>query len=137
MIMLVSGILIINEILVQRDQPAFLDVEREGIVAYVVDGDTIVLQNGEKVRLVGVNAPEVSSDDGLKAKEFVEHFCPPGTVIGLDVDGLSPKDKYGRTVAVVYVEVSGQWVNLNAELLHSGHASLMFVPPSEFNPYLW
>ena len=116
------------------------NIERIVVVDYVVDGDTISLQNGEKVRLVGINTPEVHPQEepgGREAKEFIENLCPLGTEIGLDVDDLDSMDHYGRTIAVVYVEVDGSWVNLNAELLRLGYAEIMFIPPSEFNPYQW
>jgi micrococcal nuclease len=90
--------------------------------------------------LVGINTPEIGPNEepgGVEAKEFVEDLCPPGTEIGLDVDDLELKDHYGRTLAVVYVRVDDIWVNLNAELLRGGYAEVMFIPPSEFNPYEW
>jgi endonuclease YncB( thermonuclease family) len=40
---------------------------------------------------------------------------------------------YGRTLAVVYVAN----INLNQELLKRGYAEVMYIPPSEFNPYSW
>jgi len=46
-------------------------------------------------------------------------------------------DKYNRILAVVYVNVNGTWINLNAELLKKGYADIMYIPPSEFNPYEW
>ncbi len=116
------------------------NIERIVVVDYVVDGDTINLQGGGKVRLVGIDTPEIHPQEepgGREAKEFVENFCPPGTEIGLDVDDLDPRDHYGRIIAVVYVEVDGSWMNLNTEILQRGHAEIMFIPPSEFNPYKW
>lgn len=121
----------------RQDQP---NIEQMETVDYVVDGDTIRLLSGKTVRLVGINTPEIHQLEelgGVKAKEFVENICPPETEIGLDVDDLDSTDHYGRIIAVVYVNVDGSWVNLNAELLRSGHAEIMFIPPSEFNPYEW
>lgn len=115
-------------------------IERTATVSYVIDGDTITLQGGEKVRLVGIDTPEVLPHEepgGREAKEFIETLCPPGTQIGLNVDDLDPTDRYGRTLAVVYVKIDGSWTNLNAELLRKGHAEILFIPPSEFNPYKW
>jgi micrococcal nuclease len=40
-------------------------------------------------------------------------------------------------MAVIYVKVGGSWTTLNAELLRNGLAEMMFIPPSEFNPYGW
>ncbi|MEW6592960.1 MAG: thermonuclease family protein [Candidatus Hadarchaeota archaeon] len=115
-------------------------IERTAVVDRVVDGDTIYLVGGEKVRMVGVNTPETRptpEPGGLEAKEFTENICRPGVEIGLDVDDLEPKDKYNRTLAVVYVKDGGEWMNLNAELLRRGLARVLFIPPSEFNPYEW
>ena len=115
-------------------------IERTEIVERVIDGDTIVLQGGEKVRLCGINTPEIPPHEepgGIEAKEFVENLCPPGTEIGLDVDDLCPTDYYGRTLAVVYLKVDDVWTNLNVKLLHGGYAEVLFIPPSEFNPYEW
>jgi endonuclease YncB( thermonuclease family) len=115
-------------------------IERTEVVERVIDGDTIVLEGGERVRLDGINTPEIGRNEepgGVEAKDFVENFCPPGTEVGLDVNDLGPKDRYGRTIAVVYVKVDNIWVNLNAEILRAGHAEIMIIPPSEFNPYDW
>jgi micrococcal nuclease len=65
-----------------------------------------------------------------------DHLCRSGEV-GLDVDDLKPKDAHRRTLAVVYTEVDGSWVNLNVELLRRGYAVVLYIPPSEFNPYNW
>jgi len=124
----------------QRDQPR---IERTATVSYVVDGDTIDLEGDEKVRLVCVDTPELHSDNpdevrrAYEAKGFVENLCPAGTTIGLDVDDLEREDKYGRTLAIVYVNIDGSWVNLNVELLRRGYAEVLYIPPSEFNPYNW
>ncbi|MCS7131323.1 MAG: thermonuclease family protein [Hadesarchaea archaeon] len=117
-----------------------LNIERLETVERVLDGDTIVLSGGERVRLVGVNAPELHpkpQPGAMEAKKFVEGFCWQGSVVGLDVDDVRPKDRYGRTLAVVYVRVDNSWVNLNAELLRRGLAEVLHLSPSEFNPYRW
>jgi micrococcal nuclease len=49
------------------------------------------------------------------------------------VDDCKPYDKYHRILAVVYVDE----INLNAELVTQGLAKVMYMPPSEFNPYEW
>jgi endonuclease YncB( thermonuclease family) len=100
-------------------------IERIEIVSYVIDGDTIALRNGERVRLVGIDTPELWPQEepgGREAKEYVESLCPPGTQVGLDVDDSTPRDRYGRTLAIVYVKIDESWVNLNEELLRKGYA---------------
>ena len=119
----------------QASQP---NIERRGMVTQVMDGDTIVIGN-ERVRLVGIDTPELHptpEPGALEAKQFVEELCH-GKEVGLDVDDLESEDRYGRTLAIVYVDMDNNWVNLNAELLRRGLAEILYIPPSEFNPYRW
>jgi micrococcal nuclease len=116
-----------------------LHIERRGLLTRVIDGDTIVIDNKDHIRLVGVNTPELhpTPEPGtLEAKQFMEERCL-GKKVGLDVDDAKPKDKYGRTLAVVYIDNGGSWININAELLHEELAVVLYIPPSEFNPYSW
>ena len=113
-------------------------IERRGLVTQVIDGDTVVIDN-KRVRLIGIDTPELHptpEPGAIEAKQFVEGLCL-GKEVGLDVDDIRPKDKYGRTLAVVYVDAGGSWVNLNAELLRGGLAEVLYISPSEFNPYHW
>ncbi len=98
----------------------------------MVDGDTIDVDGVGRIRLVGVNTPEKGQPGYQEAKDFVKNLCL-GKTVGLDIDNIKPHDKYGRVLAVVY---SGD-TNVNAELLKSGYAKVMYIPPSEFNPYSW
>lgn len=107
-------------------------VERSAVCVKVVDGDTIYLDNDEKVRLVGVNTPERGVEGYIASKNFVQKLCL-NKKIGLDVDKAKKKDKYGRTLAVVIV--GGK--NVNEMLLKEGLAEIMYIPPSEFYPYNW
>jgi micrococcal nuclease len=114
-------------------------IERRGLVTRVIDGDTIVIDNKEHIRLVGVNTPELHptpEPGALEAKQFMEERCL-GKKVGLDVDDAKPKDKYERTLAVVYIDNGGSWVNINEELLHEELAVILYIPPSEFDPYSW
>ncbi len=106
--------------------------ESTGICTYVVDGDTIDVQGVGRIRFVGVNTPERGQSGYQEAKDFVVSQCL-GKTIGLDIDNAKHYDKYGRTLAVVYVGDT----NLNAELLKKGYAEVMYIPPSEFDPYAW
>ncbi len=110
----------------------YLTSEQTGICNKVVDGDTIYLTNGKKVRLVGVNTPEKGVAGCQASKRFVEKLCL-NKEVGLNVDDRKYTDKYGRTLAVVIVDGK----NLNEMLLKEGLAEVMFIPPSEFSPYTW
>lgn len=107
-------------------------VEESAVCTQVVDGDTIYLDNGEKVRFVGVNTPERGVEGYITSKNFVQKLCL-NKEVGLDIDDSKHNDKYGRTLAVVIVDGK----NLNEMLLKEGLAEIMYMPPSEFYPYDW
>jgi micrococcal nuclease len=87
-----------------------------------VDGDTLVLDRGERVRLIGVNTPE-SVDPrrpveyfGKEAAAFTRGLAE-GRQVRLEYD-LERRDQYGRTLAYVYLE-DGRM--LNAEIIRQGY----------------
>jgi micrococcal nuclease len=108
------------------------NVEISGKCYKVIDGDTIDVEGVGRVRFVGVNTPERGESGYKTAKNFVKNKCL-GKTVGLDIDDDKNTDKYDRTLAVVYVD----GVNLNQELLKKDYAEVMYIPPSEFNPYSW
>lgn len=110
----------------------YLTVEEKGVCTTVVDGDTIYLDNGKKIRFVGVNTPERGVTGYQASKEFVKKFCL-NKEVGINRDDKKYTDKYGRTLAVVIVDGK----NLNEMLLKEGLAEVMYIPPSEFSPYSW
>ena len=98
----------------------FLTVSGEltGTVVQVHDGDTLVLKNGDnytKIRLYGIDCPELKQEMGEDAKIFTVSLC-----LGKDVKvqtGKS-KDKYKREIGIVVTDKK----NLNIELLKAGMA---------------
>ncbi|WP_267926080.1 thermonuclease family protein [Desulfolithobacter dissulfuricans] len=88
-----------------------------GQVIGVADGDTItVVKNGQKVkvRLYGIDTPEKRQPFGQKAKKFTNSLVRKKTVYVEPID----KDRYGRTVGLVYI--NGQ--NVNELLVKEGYA---------------
>jgi len=87
----------------------------------VVDGDTIVLDGNEKVRLIGVDTPETKDPRksvqyfGKEASDFTKRMVE-GKKVGLEYD-WQKIEKYGRTLAYVYLE-DGTF--LNAEIIKQG-----------------
>ncbi len=97
----------------------WLSWEWQGKVVGVSDGDTITVLHdgkGEKTRLYGVDAPQKNQDFGQKAKNYASDMVSGKTVDVKVVD----QDRYGRTVGVVTYE----GINLNVELIRSGHAGV-------------
>jgi micrococcal nuclease len=100
-------------------------IPRRGELAQVVavlDGDTIVIDGGEKVRYAGVNAPESKHPDKLPEECGQEAFeanrrLVAGKLVRLEYDRLS-RDQYGRLLAYVYADN----LFINAELIRQGYA---------------
>lgn len=94
---------------------------RPATVARVDDGDTLTLAGGAKVRLVQVDAPELTSDCyGRAALSALRALTPKGTRVRLVADpALDERDRYGRLLRYVYV---GR-LNVNVELVRRGAAS--------------
>ena len=98
---------------------------KTGIVARVLDGDTIVLTNGRHVRLVQLDAPETDEDEcyAAEAKGMLIRLLPFETEVAVEPDpALDHVDRFGRTLA--YVQKNG--TNINLELVREGAASPYF-----------
>jgi len=106
--------------------------EAKGFCDYVVDGDTLDVSGLGRIRLVGIDTPEKGQLGFENSTDFVKSKCL-GKTVYLDIDDAKNKDKYGRILAVVYVD----GYNINQELLKRGYAQVLFIPPSEFDPYSW
>ena len=99
-----------------------------GVVSRVVDGDTVVLQGGERVRYLLVDTPESTGGKhecfGAEARDFNRSLVE-GRNVRLTY-GEACTDRYGRLLA--YVTVDGKEVN--AQLAEQGYACVLYVPPA-------
>ena len=99
--------------------------EDEASVQRVADGDSIVLQGGDRVRLLQIDAPELGEGEcyGRDAFEELERMLQPGDVIILEADPrLDRVDRYRRLLRYVRVEDT----NVNVELVRRGAATPYF-----------
>ncbi len=105
-------------------------------ITKVVDGDTFWIDNGtekgEKIRLIGIDAPESRNVAkkkkgyyGEEAKEYLTNLLKDKKV-RLEYDVMKT-DRYGRTLAYAYLE-NGTFIN--AELVKNGYAVIMTLPPN-------
>lgn len=100
-------------------------------VKKVYDGDTILLSNGNKVRFLGVNTPEVegrhksAQAGGEEAKQWLINKLT-NTKVRLETD-VEKKDKYGRLLAHVFTEAKE---HLNLQLVEKGLATVNIYPSS-------
>jgi micrococcal nuclease len=88
----------------------------------VVDGDTLELDGGERVRLIGVDTPETVDPRrpveyfGKEASAFTRRMAE-GKTVRLEYD-QDTRDRYGRTLAYVYLP---DGILLNAEIIRQGY----------------
>lgn len=98
-------------------------------VASVIDGDTIKLEDGSKVRLIGINTPETVDPRrevgcyGKEASEFTKTRLV-GKEIRLEKD-VSETDKYKRLLRYVWIDDT----LFNEELIREGYAQVSTYPP--------
>ena len=88
-----------------------------GKVVSIHDGDTITVLQGKqqiKVRLFGIDAPELKQPYGKKSKQFLANLIA-GEVVEIDENG---KDKYKRTIGTVYLNGT----DINAQMVLNGYA---------------
>ena len=88
------------------------------------DGDTILLADGRRVRLVQVDAPELGVECwGDEAADALKRLAPAGMELRLERDpGLDDTDRYGRLLRYVY---AGER-DLALELVRAGAAAPYF-----------
>lgn len=100
-------------------------------VKKIFDGDTLVLNDGRKIRLLGINAPEVRHKNKLAEAggEEAKHWLTrklQGAKVRLESD-IEKTDKYGRTLAHVFTEKKE---HINRQLIEAGLATLSIYPPN-------
>jgi len=118
-------------------------------VTKLVDADTLYCSKGygkeQKVRLIGIDAPESNKNSktyrdaertgdsvesiielGKKSTTFVKSRLSVGTEVRLELD-VQLKDKYGRTLAYVYLPDGSM---LNELIVREGYAQVMTIPPN-------
>jgi micrococcal nuclease len=106
------------------------DVEFETAkITRVIDGDTVEIEGGQKVRYIGIDTPETvdprkpvqcfGAEASKKNKDLVE-----GKIVRMEKD-VTDKDKYGRLLRYVYVGDDF----INVEMVKQGFAYSYSYPP--------
>ena len=101
--------------------PAATPTTIETVVVRVVDGDTLVLEGRDRVRVDSINAPEIDEELGLESRDHAVKLVQgkKATITGAKRDG------YGRLVGNVVV--GGK--SLSEELVRAGLAHVYLIPP--------
>jgi micrococcal nuclease len=115
--------------------PAQAALPTQAGVKRAIDGDSIELVDGQRVRYIGIDTPEMRRRNGRQWVKDPEPYAVEATAanrllvegktIRLEYD-VQTHDKYGRLLAYVYVEDR----MINDVLLESGYATPMTVPPN-------
>jgi len=104
-------------------------------IRHVIDGDTIHLEDGHRVRISLTNTPEIYQNGYNEATQFTENLCPVGSIGVVDQDDMQPYDKFNRLLG----KVTCGDKTLNSELLYNAHASILtqYCTTSEFAGESW
>ena len=113
---------IIND--TQETSENFVRNENLFLVTYIVDGDTIEIENGERIRLICIDTPEKGEEGYKEAKEYLESLILNKNV-KLKKD-ISERDKYNRLLRYVYLE-DGTFVN--EIIVKEGYAEAYWYNP--------
>jgi micrococcal nuclease len=97
----------------------------EGTVTRILDGDTVELADGRKIRYLLVDTPETSDGDCFSenAKQFNSDL-----VLNKDIEltyDVECEDRFGRTLA--YVTVGG--MEVNTLMIQRGYACVLHISP--------
>ena len=101
-------------------------------IKYIHDGDTLHLKDGRKVRLIGINTPEVAHDNktaepfSYQAKDALKALFSDDKTISL-IYGAEKHDRYKRLLAHAF---TGDGENIQAILLKQGFARSVTFPPN-------
>jgi len=137
MVMAVIVIIILALVLVALNQIDSTDGRCEGLarcftgtVTEIIDGDTIEIKGGDRVRYLGIDAPEI-----VHPSEPVEYFGKEATEKNRElVEGkrvtlerdVEDRDEYGRLLRYVWRDD----IMVNAELVRLGYAYAYSLPPN-------
>ncbi len=98
----------------------------EALCVRVIDGDTIELLSGERVRYIGIDTPEMRPVEAwAEAATAANRELVEQEMVRLEPD-VQERDRYGRLLAYVYVD----GLFINEELVRRGYARVSTYPPN-------
>jgi endonuclease YncB( thermonuclease family) len=97
--------------------------QEEMQVKRAIDGDTLEMYNGEKIRMLGINTPEKKEFYSLEATAFTQQLINKSIIVE-----YKEKDKYGRILG--YIFYNGE--NFNEKLISNGFAHSYFYDQDKY-----
>ncbi len=105
-------------------------------VTHAYDGDTVTLEDGRRIRLIGINTPELGRDGhrdepyAIAARDQLRRLLRLHDNTLLLRHDIEKRDRYGRQLSHAYFENGN---SVAAELLGAGLATTMIVPPNTWS----
>jgi micrococcal nuclease len=90
------------------------------MVIRVIDGDTFEIENGDKVRMIGIDAPELKDNEGLESKNHLKLLIENKYVSLIEDKKNKNKDFFGRLLRYVYIENT----DVNLKMIEDGYANV-------------
>jgi len=125
----------VHTLIPEIDEPDFADYTPYGVTR-IIDGDTIIVSDDIRVRLIGVDTPETVHPQkpfehyGKEASLFVTNLLKGEKVYLIGGNGVLGKDRYGRKLAFLYRYPDGLFVN--AEIIRQGYGHAYIEYPFEY-----
>ena len=94
-------------------------------VVRVIDGDTFVIEGGERVRMIGINAPELKDIYGVESKNHLKTLIESKYVNLIKGDVTANKDYFKRLLRYVYLDST----DMNLKMIEDGFASAYLKYP--------
>ena len=93
-------------------------------VIRVIDGDTFITKEQQKVRYIGINAPEINEPYGMEATQYNKTLIE-GKNVHIVLDNMQ-KDRFGRILGYVYI---GDTL-INKQIIAKGWAIAENISPN-------
>lgn len=95
------------------------------IPEHYADGDSFRCRDGRRVRLLGIDAPELDQGEGPTSRASLERLMPRGRAVRLETD-VQPEDRHGRTLAYAWTDAG----MVNEAQVRAGMATLLTYAPN-------
>jgi micrococcal nuclease len=96
-------------------------------ITRIADGDTVYCGNAGRIRLLMIDAPELSQGSaGREAARALADLMPVGTSVTVETD-VTARDQYNRILGYIYL-MNGEMVN--EEMARSGYVTALVYPPN-------
>uniref|UniRef100_A0A7C4R7V1 TNase-like domain-containing protein n=1 Tax=candidate division CPR3 bacterium TaxID=2268181 RepID=A0A7C4R7V1_UNCC3 len=95
------------------------------VIKTVIDGNTVITEDGKRIRLIGIKSPDKDEEYGIEATDFLKKIVE-GRPVFFQVDEKNERDSFGRYRGIIYLNRK----NINIEMLRNGLAHIFPTTPS-------